>query len=119
VSSYSVKLEKNDVVCEIGITYSPSALEDYVKSNDIVAYKGSKRGKSERQWVDADWVINNFLEGKHPWTDGSTNPGAEVHYHKDHEARLQWTGMKKMFNEYVGRTLPRAILVEMINLQGR
>lgn len=119
VSFYSVKQKSQHVVCEIGVAYSPSALQQYVESNDIYAYKGSKRGKDERQWVWADWVINNFLEGKHPYTDGSSEPGTPVQYYQDSKSLLQEEGMKSMFNEYVGRILPRAILVEMINLQGR
>jgi hypothetical protein len=119
VSSYSVDRKGKNVVCEIGVAYSPSALKDYVEGNNIFAYKGSKRGTEERQWVYTDWVIDNFLEGKHPYTDGSTEPGTPVQYYQDPEERTQWAGMKKMFLRYVGRTLPHAILVEMINLQGR
>lgn len=119
LSFYSVKQKPQHVVCEIGVAYSPSALQQYVESNDIYAYKGSKRGKDERQWVWADWVINNFLEGKHPYTDGSSEPGTPVQYYQDSKSLLQEEGMKSMFNAYVGRILPRAILVEMINLQGR
>jgi hypothetical protein len=119
VSTYSVKRENTDVVCEIGIKYDPSALKNYIDSNNIDAYTASNNVlKKPRQPLE-DWIINNFLEGKHPYTDGSTKPGTPVHYDRDPESRLQWTGMQTMFRRYVGRTLPRAILVEMINLQGR
>lgn len=119
VSSYSVDRKPKNVVCEIGITYSPSALRKYINSNNVKAYTASKNVLGTARLPLEEWVINNFLQGKHPYTDGSTNPGTQVHYHKDSEEKLQWTGMKSMFNRYVGRTLPRAILVEMINLQGR
>lgn len=119
VSSYDVKRKNKDVVCEIGITYSPSALIRYVDSNDISAYTTSKNVLGIKRDPLEEWIINNFLEGRHPYTDGSSEPGTPVQYVQDPESKLQWTGMQKMFREYVGRTLPRAILVEMINLQGR
>ena len=119
VSSYKVKREKTNVVCEIGVTYSPSALRDYVESNNIVAYTASKNVLGTAREPLEEWIINNFLEGRHPYTDGSTKPGTPVNYYQDSEQRLQWAGMRTMFRKYVGRTLPRAILVEMIKLQGR
>jgi hypothetical protein len=119
VSSYNVKQTQKSVICEIGVTYSPSALKDYVDSNNIIQYTASKNVLGTERKPLEEWIINNFLEGRHPYTDGSTEPGTPVYYHQDSESRLQWMGMKKMFLRYVGRTLPRAILVEMINLQGR
>ena len=119
VSSYSVKQRQKDVMCEIGITYSPSALKQYVNSNSIDAYTASNNVLGTQRQPLEEWIIDNFLKGLHPYTDGSTEPGTPVHYYQDTEDHLQWTGMRKMFNQYVGRTLPRAILVEMINLQGR
>jgi hypothetical protein len=119
VSSYSVKQTQKNVICEIGITYSPSALKDYVDSNNIDAYTASNNVLGTKRDPLEEWIINNFLEGRHPYTDGSTEPGTPVEYHQDSSAMLQWAGMQKMFRQYVGRTLPRAILVEMINLQGR
>lgn len=119
VSMYDVKKTNKNVVCEIGVAYSPSALKNYVDSNNIYAYTASNNVLgTERQPLE-EWIINNFLEGKHPYTSGSTEPGTQVDYYKDPESRLQWTGMQRMFRQYVGRTLPKAILVEMINLQGR
>lgn len=119
VSSYSVKREKDYVVCEIGVAYSPSALRKYVRSNDIDAYTASNNVLKTKRKPLEKWIIENFLAGRHPYTDGSTEPGTQVEYYQDAEHRLQWTGMQSMFNKYVGRVLPRAILVEMINLQGR
>ena len=119
VSHYDVKRANKNVICEIGITYSPSALRAYVQGNNIDAYTASNNVLGTERKPLEEWVINNFLEGLHPYTSGSTEPGTPVDYYKDSESRLQWTGMQKMFRQYVGRTLPRAILVEMINLQGR
>ena len=119
VSSYNVKQTQKNVICEIGITYSPSALKNYVKSNNITEYTASNNVLNTKRKPLEEWIIENFLEGRHPYTDGSTEPGTPVQYYDDPEDRLQWTGMQSMFRKYVGRTLPKAILVEMINLQGR
>lgn len=119
VSSYDVKRKQKNVICEIGVTYSPSALKNYVDSNNIMEYTASNNVLGTSRKPLEEWIINNFLEGLHPYTDGSTEPGTPVDYIQDPESKLQWTGMQKMFRQYVGRTLPRAILVEMINLQRR
>ena len=112
LSFTKVEQKKNEVICEIGIEYSPSALDAYVKSKNITSYIGSNK----YGWVDAEWVINNFLEGKHPYTDGSSEPGTPVFYHVDPKKNLQSTGMESLLNRYAYSILPRAIIVEMINL---
>jgi len=62
--------------CTVGVEYSPLALENYLDSLSGHPYDASKKyGRA-----DADWVVRNFWEGKHPYTDGSTEPGAEVKY---------------------------------------
>lgn len=119
VSSYNVERKQKNVICEIGIKYSPSALKNYVDSNNIFEYTPSNNVLKTKRRPLEEWIINNFLEGRHPYTDGSSEPGTPVHYVQDPESSLQWYGMRRMFLRYVGRTLPRAILVEMINLQGR
>jgi hypothetical protein len=119
VSSYDVRRTDKNVICEISVSYSPSALKDYVESNNISAYTASKNVLGTQRAPLEEWVINNFLEGRHPYTDGSSEPGTPVHYIQDPQNRLQWAGMEKMFLRYAGRILPRDILVEMINLQGR
>lgn len=119
VSSYDVSRKGKNVVCEISVEYSPSALMRYIDGNGVDAYTPSKNVLGTKRDILEEWVVSNFLEGKHPYTDGSSEPGTPVHYYQDPEERTQWAGMKKMFLRYVGRTLPNAILVEMINLQGR
>lgn len=119
VSFYDVKATQKNVICEIGVEYNPLALKEYVMGHGVEEYTTSKNKLGAKRDPLEEWVINNFLEGKHPYTDGSSEPGTPVQYYQDSESRLQWTGMQKMFRQYVGRTLPRAILVEMINLQGR
>jgi hypothetical protein len=52
-------------------------LEEYLDTLSGSPYKASK--KYDR--ADAEWVVQNFWEGKHPYTDGSSEPGTQVDYH--------------------------------------
>ena len=119
ISTYNVSRTGNGVLCEISVEYSPSALMRYIDSNGIDEYTPSKNVLGAKRDVLEEWVINNFLEGKHPYTDGSTEPGTPVQYYQDPEERTQWAGMRRMFREYVGTILPESILLEMISLQRR
>lgn len=76
VSFSNIEVVKKGVQCTVGVEYSPEALEDYLNTLGGSAYKASKKyGRAT-----ASWVVNNFLEGKHPYTDGSQEPGTEVKY---------------------------------------
>lgn len=56
ISSKGQKLE-----CVVGVEYSPSVLEEYLDMLSGSPYKASKKyGRA-----DADWVIENFWEGRH------------------------------------------------------
>lgn len=85
--------------CVVGVEYSPAALEEYLDTLSGSPYKASKKyGRA-----DADWVIENFWTGKHPYTDGSSEPGAEVSYH--YSMTTQDQGMRKT-DEETGYGLP-------------
>lgn len=84
ISTVGQKLE-----CVVGVEYSPSALEDYLDTLSGAPYDASKKyGRA-----DADWVVQNFWEGKHPYTDGSREEGTEVDYH--YSSKKQDEGMRK------------------------
>jgi hypothetical protein len=51
------------------VDYNPWLLEEYVGEANRFAYDASKKYGQ----VDGDWVIQNFYEGKHPYTNGSTD----------------------------------------------
>lgn len=54
-----VDIHKNDVRCSVGIMYDYTRLDGY--------YYGSKN----YQPTDSEWIVNNYLEGIHPTTNGS------------------------------------------------
>lgn len=65
----SIKNTGNYLISIVGVEYSASALESYAGAS----YSASKKyGRA-----DASWVIDNYLEGIHPTTDGSSFVGAE------------------------------------------
>ena len=58
---------KNEMIeCTVGVEYSPHALENYLSGFEY-AYQGSNKYGQP----DAEWIIANFLAGKHPRTNGS------------------------------------------------
>ena len=99
-----------ELECVVGVEYSPLVLEEYVNSVNNPAYDASKKyGR-----VDTDWVIDNFLQGKHPYTDGSSQPGTPVKYRQS--TANQGIEMRKSLNYYAYSIFPRAVIVEMMNM---
>lgn len=74
-SNISTKGQK--IQCVVGVEYSPSELEKYLETFEYPYEASKKYGKP-----DPEWVIENFWEGKHPYTDGSSEPGAEMNYYR-------------------------------------
>lgn len=63
----------NTITSTVGVEYDAGLLDAYVASGDL--YDGSaKYGKA-----DGQWVIENYLMGIHPATDGSRTPGEAVY----------------------------------------
>jgi hypothetical protein len=69
-----MKQSNDNIITTIGVEYSPWILEMFTDDS----YSASKKYGQ----VDGDWVINNFLAGIHPRTDGSSLPGEAVYLPK-------------------------------------
>lgn len=68
----SVRSTGNYLVSTVGIEYSASTLDSYAGTS----YNASKKyGR-----VDASWVIDNYLDGIHPTTDGSSIAGGAEYF---------------------------------------
>lgn len=111
-SKISTKGQK--IECNVGVEYSPAALEDYLDTLSGYPYEGSKKyGRA-----DADWVVQNFWEGKHPYTDGSSQPGAEIDYHyssvKQDEGMLKTDETGVSLLRYAHTTFPKAVTNYML-----
>ena len=63
----------NVIISTAGVEYDANLLSAYVSSAGL--YNGSKKYGT----ADAEWVIENFLLGIHPATDGSSVPGEAVY----------------------------------------
>ena len=101
--------------CVVGVEYSPSALEDHLDFLGSAPYQASKKYGI----ADTDWVVQNFWEGKHPYTDGSSEPGAKVDYH--YSSTTQDEGMRKTDAKtgpgllyYAHTIFPREVMKHML-----
>lgn len=111
-SQISTKGQK--IECVVGVEYSPSALEEYLDTLNGSPYKASKKyGRA-----DAEWIVGNFWEGKHPYTDGSREPGTEVDYHY---SKMKQDNMMRKTDDtgpgllyYAHTIFPRAVMDHMI-----
>lgn len=86
----TIKYKKDKIEGEVGIEYSPELLEQFIgepktfKDKDGITkishtgYYGSQK----HQPVDAWWVIDNYLRGVHPVTNGGYTPETSV-YHEE------------------------------------
>lgn len=78
--------------CNVGVEYSPSALEQHLDFIGSAPHQAS----SKYGIADAEWIVKNFWEGKHPYTDGSPYPksaAASFGYHKSDVTQDE--GMRK------------------------
>lgn len=87
------KTGKNGISIEVGVQYKSSALKGAYRSNSFWHQSGDTwRSVTDRSKFSSDngipepeWIMNNFLEGVHPWaqTDGeSTNSLMEDFFEK-------------------------------------
>jgi hypothetical protein len=95
------------VQCVVGVEYSPEALKAYLETFEYPYKASNKYGEP-----DPEWVIENFWEGKHPYTDGSREPGAEINYHKSKYTQEQ--AMHRPLQYYAHTTFPHAVMSYML-----
>ena len=63
------------LVCTAGIEFNADILKAYVDAQSNYAYDASQKyGR-----VDGDWVIENYLAGIHPTTNGSSIPDEVIY----------------------------------------
>lgn len=100
----NIKENSDNITSTVGVEYDASVLDAYIKANDV--YNGSK----QYQPADASWVIENYLNGVHPATDGSRVPGGAFYYEiVDPISPTQ--KMEEYLNRYVRTTFQDNLLV--------
>lgn len=103
--------------CVVGVEYSPSALEEHL---DLL---GSAPHQASQKYgiADASWIVHNFWEGKHPYTNGSSDPDSAKESFGYHKSKItQDEGMRK--NDHTGYGLlyyahtifPRKVVEHML-----
>ena len=93
-----------EIISRVGVEYNPFILETYINGNP--AYIGS----SVYGQVDAWYVLDNYLAGIHPATNGSSNPD-EVFYYENIDAESPTDKMEKYLNHYASTTFNNNILI--------
>ena len=68
----NIKSNNTHIISTVGVEYNSDILEAYAASS---YYDASKKYGN----VDGAWVIDNYLDGIHPTTDGSSIPGQAVY----------------------------------------
>lgn len=103
--------------CEVGVEYSPSALEQHLDLLGSAPYQAS----SKYGIADAEWVVQNFWEGKHPYTDGSPYPKSATASFGYHKSKVtQDEGMRKSDHtgegllRYAHSIFPRKVMEHML-----
>ena len=87
---YSNVEDKGDgISCAAGIEYDAAKLDN--------VYSGSRKYTP----TDSDWIIDNYLAGIHPRTDGSVTPG-EGNYenYKFQGEFVPWDAMQQFIDNY-------------------
>lgn len=93
-----------EIISRVGVEYNPFILESYINGNP--AYVGS----NSYGQVDTWYVIDNYLEGIHPATNGSRNPDT-VFYYENIDAESPTDKMEKYLNNYASTTFNNNILI--------
>lgn len=103
--------------CVVGVEYSPSALEEHLDFLGAAPYQASSKYGA----ADAEWVVQNFWEGKHPYTNGSSDSESAKESFGYHKSRVTQdagmlttdeTGVSLTYYAYT--TFPRAVTNYML-----
>jgi hypothetical protein len=82
----SVVERGNQIQCSVGIVYDHTRLDGY--------YYGSKK----YQPTDSAWIVDNYLDGIHPTTNGSSIPSDFIGPLFDGQERAQYIPVKDSYS---------------------
>ena len=97
VPCLDIKQDKDRIVSTVGVEYDASRIEGM--------YYGSKKYSP----TDSSWIINNYLRGVHPATDGTTRPG-EAFYYENVDPISPTQHMTEYLNNYANTTFHKNII---------
>ena len=96
------------IVSRVGVEYNPWVLEQYIQNNP--AYLGSNNYGTYADYVDPWYVIENYLAGIHPATNGKNDPD-KVIYYENVDAVSPTETMSAYLDKYATTTFNNNILV--------
>ena len=105
---------KNGISIEVGVEYDSSALKGAYRSNSRWHQSGDtwrsvtdkSKFSSDNGIPEPDWILNNFLEGVHPWaqTDSeSTDSLMKEFFDTQLPNRIERYVQEELFNAIVNR----------------
>lgn len=94
----NVRRNGSNIVADAGVGYWPMMLDGLYTD-----------GSNQWRPVDGWWILDNYLKGIHPATDGSSYIGAPYTPHFDGESESPNYKMKKYLEEY-GKTFNNNLL---------
>lgn len=117
---FKVDYGEDKVVGKVGVEYSPSMLEQMMPSPTYYTGRdGNKKirhegyyGSSNYQPVDANWVLDNYLRGIHPTTNGGSTPETAIYY-EIFDAKSPDQKMKEFIKSY-DKTFDENVLLGLL-----
>lgn len=106
--------EKNGISIEVGVQYSSSALKGAYRSNSKWHQSGDvwrsvtegQKFSSDNGIPEPDWILENFLEGVHPWAQTDANSTTSLmreFFDTQLPARIEQYVQEGLFNAIVSR----------------
>jgi len=97
VPCLTIKRDKDKITSSVGVEYDAARIEGL--------YFGSKKYSP----TDGSWILDNYLRGVHPATDGSSKPGEAFYYENvDHVSPTEH--MTVYLNNYANTTFHKNII---------
>lgn len=84
----NIKENKDNIIVSVGVAYDAARIDS--------VYRGSKQYTP----TDASWILNNYLRGVHPTTNGSSIPDT-VEYYEVVDSISPTEKMQKYLTDYV------------------
>ena len=97
VPCLTIQQDRDKITSVVGVEYDASRIDG--------VYYGSKKYSP----TDGTWILDNYLRGVHPATNGSSKPG-EVLYYENVDDISPTTHMIEYLNNYANTTFHKNIL---------
>jgi hypothetical protein len=104
VPYHEMHVKGDQIINRVGVEYNPFVLEKYIENNP--AYVGSKSYGT----IDSWYVVDNYLEGIHPATNGASDPD-KVLYYEIQDPKSPTEKMDEFLSKYAETTFNKNMMV--------